>query len=303
MKKQFQILIALGFVMSCSGAVMSPAAAEEAVKSSQAVSVGNGLKPFSTMPEGMGKDVEDAARENSAVIKDVYQLLALSYRTIGQDDNAILMNEKLNKFAGDEAPALYRIAEIHLKYDRVKEAEAVYERLVKATPQIIENYYPLIEVYQNTHQDDKLKALLKEAEAANSGNPMVLARIAEMRSKMTGVPLKKSEPASSRKAAEATVSKKSEPAVSVPSEPAVSVPSEPTSPRSEPRGKTASKWGLSRSKAAEPVVSAPIEPVVSAPVEPAASQGEPAVSVPSEPASPVAPEPPVSDKKEKNKWF
>jgi len=43
--------------------------------------------------------------------------------------------------------------------------------------------------------------------------------------------------------------------------------------------------------------------VVSAPVEPAASQGEPAVSVPSEPASPVAPEPPVSDKKEKNKWF
>lgn len=280
MQKQFRILIALSFVMSCWGAAMSPAAAQEAVESNQAVSGGK------TMPEGMGKDVEDAAKENSAVVKDVYQLLALSYRTIGQDDKAILMNEKLNKFSGDEAPALYRIAEIHLKYDRVKEAEAVYERLVKATPQIIENYYPLIGVYQNTHQDDKLKALLKEAEAANSGNPMILARIAEMRSKMTGASSKKSEPASPRKAAEATVSKKSEPAspASPRGEPAVSVPVEPA-------------------VLSEPAVSVPGEPVISVPVEPAVSQGEPAVFVPSEPVSPVTPEPPVSGKKEKHKWF
>ena len=303
MYRQVKVLMVSGFIlMGCLAAAVNLQAQDKTKETAQnapkaaavSESSAEALIPKAAPPKDIGQDVDAAVKENSALAKDIYRLLGLTYNSMGQFERAIAIYEKLNKFSGDDIQALYRIAEIQKNLGKEKDAEATYERLVKATPQIIENYYPLIEIYQTSHQLDKLKALLKQAEAANSGNQMILARIAEIRAKAEGSSrgpaspsASASKPVAPRKEAVATPSlpvKAGSPRGEAAGEAPASLPNKPSLLSSEPASLSNKPTSLSSEQT-------PL------PSEPALSQGaQPSTAVP-----PEATTPPVPEKKRKKK--
>lgn len=142
--------------------------------------------PAANAPAGFAGDVLEAVRVKPQLAADIYRLISTTYNNMGRLDEAVVIYEKLNQLAGDQYDALEQIGYIKVRQGKIKEAEAAYERLVRVTPEIIEHYYPLIELYRKNNQPEELEALLKQAEEANSGNQAFLNRLAEIRAKIEG---------------------------------------------------------------------------------------------------------------------
>jgi len=162
------------------------------------------------VPKDIGEDLVEAVKLNPRLVSDTYRSIAVSYINAGKPDEALLSYEKLNKFSGDQADALCRMADIYQSQGKPQEAEKTYQRLIKATPNIIENYYPLIEFYRNAGQKDRALDVLKTAETANAGNKDILARIAELREKIKEGPKAAAKPPAEKPKAKAKDKKSNE---------------------------------------------------------------------------------------------